>query len=412
MQWQEIFSKKIVEDFFWISLRYGTASLVALFLSAAFARLTTKEVLGQYYFILSLVAFLSVFSLPGLNTAALRSVTRGGSGAVRQAVKLSFLGSFVAMPILIGYGLHLLQVGQGPFSVGLACLFLGLFYPFLYASNTWPVYYEGKLLFLPVSMRGALSTLAVAALMYGALTMGLDAFGLSCLWFFSNAIFSWFFFWRVSLKESQEKENEIMIDIPYGLGLSLQKFIINLIDNLPIFVVAYWVGYEAVAHYQIAIGFLVAILGFLTLFGSLTLPRIFSPQRSRLRDTLAQHVIVGIMSALGYLFLVEVFFQILYGNEYGESYQIAKALAVLPILLSTRIFCTNVFIAAKKSTALIMGYVTALTLSLSGLLFFLSSLSFKDSIVIYMYAFNVILLGIFAGMYVFLPPMQKSLDKE
>lgn len=368
--------------------------------------------MGQYYFILSFVAFLSIFSLPGLNTAALRSVARGGSGTVRQAVKLSFLGSFIAMPILIGYGLHLLEVGQGSFSVGLACLVLGLFYPFLYASNTWPAYYEGKLLFLPVTTRATIATFVVAGLMYSALISGLDAFGLSCLWFFSNAFFSWFFFWRVNIKESQERENKEMIDIPYGLGLSLQKFVINLIDNLPIFVIAYWAGYEAVAGYQIALGFLIAVSGFLTLFGSLTLPRIFLPERGRLRGILAQHLLVGIISSIGYILLVEMLFRALYGNGYEESYQIARALVFLPVLLSVRIFCMNVFIAANQNRAVIMSYITALILALSGLFFFLSSLSFRESIIMYMYVFNIILLCIFASMYLFLRPIQTSLDKE
>jgi O-antigen/teichoic acid export membrane protein len=105
-------------------------------------------------------------------------------------------------------------------------------------------------------------------------------------------------------------------------------------------------------------------------------------------------------------------FRALYGNGYEESYQIARALVFLPVLLSARVFCMNVFIAAKKNRAVIMSFITSLVLALSGLLFFLSSLSFRESIIVYMYVFNGVLLSIFASIYLFLRPIQVSLDKE
>ncbi|MCW1888692.1 MAG: oligosaccharide flippase family protein [Candidatus Moranbacteria bacterium] len=404
-----VWSKETIKNSVWVSLRYGIVSAIGLLLSVAFARLATKEVLGQYQVILSIIAFFSIASLPGLNTSALRSVARNESGTVKQAVRLSFISSILAIPVLVGYGIYLLQMSGGQSTdVGVACIVLGALLPFLYASNTWYVFYEGKLLFRSVSIKIIFSTAVIALCMYAALWYRLSAFWLALIWFSLNALFSWLYYWQVSIQEDQESDTRGKIDIRYGLGLSAQKFVVNLTDNFPVMAIAFFIGYEAVATYQVASGFVVALTGLLAALTAMSLPLIFSQTKEDFKSIFIQNVLMGLLGSLGYFVVVKLFFILLYGDGFSESYAIAKQLWLLPFFISIRLFLVNIFTARQKNKLIVGSYLLVSISSLFLLFYIVQRASFTASIAYYLYFINGALIAIFSLAYYFSKASKKT----
>jgi len=65
----------------YLSIGHVISIICGFLLSIAFARFLPKEIYGQYRYILSVVAILAIFTLPGLKTAITQAVARGFEGS-------------------------------------------------------------------------------------------------------------------------------------------------------------------------------------------------------------------------------------------------------------------------------------------------------------------------------------------
>jgi len=62
---------------FWLSSAHLLTGMAAFLVVIAFTRLASKEFYGQYQFIMAIIAILTIFSLPGMQTAIIQAVSRG-----------------------------------------------------------------------------------------------------------------------------------------------------------------------------------------------------------------------------------------------------------------------------------------------------------------------------------------------
>jgi len=92
---------------FWLSVGQISSTLKAFILSLIFANLLSKEIFGQYSFVMATIGLASSFALPGMAYAVIQSVARGYDGtyfkALKQVFKWSWLGSLFLLSIAI-YG--------------------------------------------------------------------------------------------------------------------------------------------------------------------------------------------------------------------------------------------------------------------------------------------------------------------
>jgi O-antigen/teichoic acid export membrane protein len=131
-----------IKNGFWTFLRLLINSILALTLYIFFTRFSSQEVFGQYQFVLSIIAVIYIFSIPGLNTSLLRSVARGYDGDYKFAVKKSFLSSLLGVPVLFIIGVCYYYFSSH--SLGISLMISSIFFPFFYAPNTWEWFLQGK----------------------------------------------------------------------------------------------------------------------------------------------------------------------------------------------------------------------------------------------------------------------------
>jgi O-antigen/teichoic acid export membrane protein len=132
----------LIRNEFWVYLRFGASLLIGIAISVAFARLASKEIYGQYNYLISILAIVSILSIPGLKNAVLVSTARGNDGNYRPAVKTSFLWSLLGVPVLLATGAYYFYYNTQ--IVGVCLMISSVFFPFIYAPSIWDSFLAGK----------------------------------------------------------------------------------------------------------------------------------------------------------------------------------------------------------------------------------------------------------------------------
>jgi O-antigen/teichoic acid export membrane protein len=127
---------------FWLTFEQILLGLLALAVSAAFARFVSPETYGTYRYLISLFWALSAFSLTGIPLALNRAIAKGEEGAYRQALPLSFWGALPISLIAGGFAWHYFSSGNSTLAYG--CLAISVLAPFFKATYLFSAFIEGK----------------------------------------------------------------------------------------------------------------------------------------------------------------------------------------------------------------------------------------------------------------------------
>ena len=367
---------------FWVACRYLTISVAGLIISIAFTRLGTKELLGQYQFVLSVMAFLSIFSLPGLNISVLKSISQGQDAGLIKAVKMSFLASLFGSPIIIGYGI--LKIFQGvDIVLGATLILAGVLFAFFYAPNTWYAFYEGKSQFFPVSMRMIIVNIFSAIGLVMGLYAELNVFWMILIYLLINSVFHWIFFFEV-IRKIKDKSRSLL-DKKYGLHVSVQKFVYGLSNNIPPLAISFLFGFDFVAVYHITYYVIGTISGFLSSLSALYMPLLFKNIKLDSGRIVVQNIFIGATFLVGFLVFVRLFFTLLYGQDYNESMKLAYVISFLLILMPLRIFLINFFTTKNKNGLIVWTFLISNIVSF-GIFYAAKNTGFTTSVALYLYA--------------------------
>ncbi len=378
----------------WVFLRYAVIILSGITLSSAFAHLVPQEVFGQYQFVLAFVSFLSVFSLPGLNTLSLREVIHHNERALIQSLRYSFIGSLLISIICGAYGVY--NIFHLQTTIGWALIAASGLVPFFYAPNNWYVIYEGKLDFRSSTVRiiatqvGLLITLLIVLWFKASLS------GLIFFYFLIPSIANIVFYIeavrRISLNPVQA------FDIRFAIFASVQKFLLGFGESLQVFAVSFLYGFEHLAIYQIAYFFVNAISGVTGAFSSLYFPLIIKYKKIHYFRIIVQNLVMGFFMSLAYICFLKLFFMFLYGEKYQKSLVLAYGFSALIFFTPLRLFLVTFFTANNNNKIIIYASVCANMLSLV-VFYMLKGMPFSISVNIYLYtlilSFMLPVLGVY-----------------
>lgn len=384
---------------FWISTRYGFTAIFGIATTYAFAHLAEKETFGQYQFVLSVLSLFSIFTLPGLNMAALKAVSQKRPGAILEATKRSFITSLYAVPILVAYGIYLLL--SSATELGLTIILSSLLFPFFYAPNTWYTYFEGRSDFRPVVIRTVIASFTVTMALIVSLYFKIPLLGLVGLYLGISAAFSILYFslirrWLLTSKTPPRSED---LDTGYGKRVTIQKFVYTLSETLPPLAVSFLLGHASLAAFQVANIFLAGMSGLISSLAIISLPKIFADTNSTHRTLFWQNALTGMVASVGYFVAVRIIFMPMYGESYLDSFLLAQVAAGLPFIVSLRTFFVNYYTARDSNSLIICTYIAANAVAL--ILFVLADWqgSFVVATATYLYSLHALLLLPLATRY-------------
>ncbi len=369
----------------WIFLKFGVVAVGGWILSLMFARLGTKETLGQYQYILSLITVISLSSLPGLNTAALEAVAKGREAGVLRAIRLSFLFSLIGLVILIVLGFYHIYFKE-KLLIGETLILVGFLVPFYYAFNTWNIYYDGKSMFKESSIRTILLYVFLNTFLAIGLLFGANALVLVLIYLLVHiGLFVYYFF---EIRKKIKDHTDDSIDMKFGINSSIQRFVFSLSSNLPPVVISALFGLEAVALYYIGFYMINAGSSLMGMLGYLYIPALFRGEKINYKNVVFQNLFVGFLFWIAFMIFIKYFFTLMYGTGYIESQKLAFAFSFLIALMPLKVFLMNFFLTGKKNWTIItiVGIANIFALVL---LYLVKDFGFAPSSILYVYALEL-----------------------
>ena len=333
---------------FWITFRQGMSALSGLLLAAVFARLAAQEIFGQYQFILSTLAIVSVFSVPGLNTSVIRSAANGYDGDYRKAVKISFLWSLLGIPALLIIGGYYFVYQDTV--VGLALMISSIFFPFFYAPNTWDSFLQGKSRF-DISAKFS----SIQALINTVGTIGVIFFyrdnliAVIVFYLASYSSFNVYYFIR-SLRYVGNAEKDADM-ARYGWFLTKINILGMLSGNLDKILVGMFLGPAQLAVYSVGILFAKQIQNVSKSFLWISVPKQIQ-QGAISKGNYAKMFFLSLLATAIFLFSFQFIVPFLFTDKYVESVSLSMLSILFYPAFIMSVLYRNQMIFSKKEKIL------------------------------------------------------------
>jgi O-antigen/teichoic acid export membrane protein len=323
-----------VKNGFWVLLRQIIASLCGLSVSVAFARIASKEILGQYQLALSIISVVSIFSIPGLNVAVMRSIARGNDGDYKKAVKLSFLWSLLGVPALFLVGAYYFLQNQ---TLGVSLMLGAVFFPFLYSPNTWDYFFQGKGRFdLSTKYFSFLSVFNSLFIILAVFFFKNNLKVIFSSYLISYSLFNSLYFLKSLKFVSNSAEDPEMAK--YGVFLTKMKVLELIANNIDKILLATFLSPAALASYHIISLLPVKAKNIFKPFGNILFPKM-AQAKQPLAVILKEkrkilYVMAGFLVVLAVLFyfLVVPVNKLFFGAKYADAYALSRYYVVLVLI--------------------------------------------------------------------------------
>jgi O-antigen/teichoic acid export membrane protein len=337
-----------VKNGFWVFLRQIVTLSAGLLLSITFARFTSQEVLGQYQLILSTIAIVSLFSIPGLNNSLLQAAAKSFDGDYKKVVKKSFIWSLLGVPALLIWGAY--YYFSKDQTLGLSLMASSIFFPFFYAPNTWDSFLQGKKRFdvsakysITQSVVNLLATVSVIFLSHGNL------FFIVLMYLASYTFFNVFYYFKSFKFISNSNTDKDTIE--YGWFLTKLNIFSVIADNFDKMAVGIFLGAKELAVYFMGITVVKIIFDFSKTLHSIFAPKIAVYDTAKFKNYLKLFFAIAPFTIIIY-FLLPVVIPLLFSNEYVQSVRLSQISIIFLPFIFVNLFYLSHFLYYVKNKKL------------------------------------------------------------
>lgn len=332
---------------FWTGLGQFVNGFISFGLVIAFANLLPKEIYGLYRYILSLGGILTVFSMTGMNTAAMQAVATGNEGVLKRSVKYQLKWNLMMMAALFGLAGYYLVNGNKILSVSL--FVLGIFSPLTSALNTYGAFLEGKREFKLNNIFSMLSAAFYAAGIITVLLISKEVVPLIIAYSLTTFAANLFFYFK-TLKLFNLEEGPSVDALAYGRKLTYMNFmgpIVGQIDNI---ILSHFWGPIQLAVYSLAMAVPDRFIPFVKSFVDIGFPKLAQRTAEEINKVfwrrIFQGVTIGILIAVVYILAVPFVFKYLM-PKYLEAVFYSQILAASFIFALPNRYVSTIFSSQK-----------------------------------------------------------------
>lgn len=337
-----------VKSGFWVTLRQGLQSITGLIFYIIFIRLVSKDIFGNYQLILSLVAVVYILSIPGLNTAVLRSAAKGYDGDYFRAAKISFFWSLTGIPTLIAVGLYFYFFRTT--AVGYALMASALFFPLLFLSKMRDNFLQGKKEFKTIAQCNVFQTIMVnTALIITVLLNRNNLVVVAVVYFLMNVISNLIFYrksWKFIKNDKRDKEA-----IKYGFFLTKLNVMGVVAANIDKALTGIFLSAEQLAIYSVGIMFTSQIQNISNTLLSVAAPKYIVQKklsRGKYIKIFAGSIILTLVFLAGFKFVIPILFE----GKYNDSILLSLLSVVFyPFFVLSTLYRNQFLFTNKKVVA-------------------------------------------------------------
>tara|TARA_B100000745_G_C20153107_1_gene395258 strand:+ start:3935 stop:5191 length:1257 start_codon:yes stop_codon:yes gene_type:complete len=352
-------SKKIGTDTSYIfrhgSWLYGLqlfAALSGFVISLALTTYLTVEEFGSYRMTLSVLAIVTIFTLPGVSVAIVRSVAQGKQLNFSKLTKSIMLWSLLGTLVAASASFYYFYVGN--WLLGSALLIIALILPMSEGFSIYVPYLRGKKEFGRSSVRqGVVRLIQTTAVIITAIITANWVLCLLALLLSKTLVDLYFYYYTFDTK-ALKKEPETDEVLTYGKKLTFTNAVVMLSEQLDKLFIWHYIGASTLAYYSIAQIIPNTLAGFSNLIPQLALPKFANRNWSnRHEQSLLLNKIKKASLALAlyyfiYLQVIPVFIKFVF-PDYTESIPAAYITGLVVIFTPIQNLLKQVFYASGKA---------------------------------------------------------------
>ncbi|MHB0978192.1 MAG: lipopolysaccharide biosynthesis protein [Minisyncoccota bacterium] len=339
----------VAQGGFWLGVGQAASALIAFISSLFFANLISKDIYGNYKFIIATTSILAGLSLTGMGSVVAQGVAKGFEGilktAVRSTLRWGSIIVLVALCISTYYFTHENTV------LGFSMLIAGLSLPLSQAYTLYGNYLVGKKDFKKVTLYAVGSQLlntagliTVAILTKNIVYMVLTYFALNTL--------STIWAYRHTLKIFNINDTHDHSLIPYGKHLSIMGFLGTVANQFDKILVFHYLGSWQLAIYAFAQAIPDQFKGVLKNIFGIALPKYAELSDEDLRESImkkfAQLSLLTALAVLAYILTAQFIFSVLF-PKYLEAVFYSE-IYMLGMITIPGISLFGIYFQLKKAT--------------------------------------------------------------
>lgn len=149
LRWSEKYTKTdmvyLAHGGFWLNLTQVTGAILGLILTITFANLIPVETYGLYRYVLSMYSLIVIASLPGINTALTRSISRHMDGSFINAIKIKIKWGLLGSIFSLVFAVY--KYFNEDYTLSIIFILVALFLPIMETLSLYPSFLNGKKLF-------------------------------------------------------------------------------------------------------------------------------------------------------------------------------------------------------------------------------------------------------------------------
>lgn len=322
--------EKLIKDGVLMGIRQIAIMAIGLAFTVLFTRIASKETFGQYQLILSIIATVSIVSVSGLNTSVLQAVARGYEGTYKKAVGMRFRWSLLGIPVLLTIGSCYIINQQ--LELGYLFLLSSAFFPFLYSTNTWESYLQGKEKFDTLTKYSIIRAFFSSALLIASLvTFQGKLLPILFSYLLSISLSNYLFHRKV--KEVIKTKKEDPDSVKYGWFLTKISAMNSIFSKVDYLLVGYFIGIEGLAIYSIGISLGMKIKDLFKVIFSVLSPKIARRGFNKIKNYILLFLVFSFLSIIIY-YILPTAVRVLYSAKYENSIHIAQIfISFLPFFI-------------------------------------------------------------------------------
>lgn len=357
LRWSERYTKTdmvyLAHGGAWLSLAQLVASLGAFILTVALANLLTQETFGEYRFLISGFLLLSIFALPGMQTALMESTPKGFRRnievAFREMFRFGSIGAALSACVAIYY------FAQGNTSLALGFLLIAAALPFFNASSSYIQYLQALKAFRAVTVYTAITRIILLALaVAAAIYYPQHAWVILGAFLFGQIIPNLFLHRHVKRTHVSPEDIADPAIPSYAKHLTIMAALGLIAAQLDKIFLWHLIGAEELAMFYIAYAIPQEMVRFFQVIPKLAFPKFATAdpmiiQKTLLAKVLKYLIFVG-CSVLTYILLAPYIFRLLFPTYIDATlYSQILALGILAAAFSP----IHTFLAVRKATRLL-----------------------------------------------------------
>ena len=341
--------KYYVKNSFYLILAQIISIGMGLLFSVSFARFLSKNLYGQWNYILSIVAILATLTLPGMSAAVTQAVTRGHDGVLIEGIKEKFKWSILGSIAVFGVGIYYFLTGS--VLLGKCFMISSLFFPFFENFQIYNGFLSGKKRFHKVAKYQVIAQVISVSVTVLIIYLSRNLMLILIAYLLSFSLIRSYFF-RLTSKSMENESNDkeaitfgkhmTVISIPGQITAWGDKIIIGALLSFP-----------ELAIYSIAKSFSALIKSSMAPIAGLSFPKLSEMEEreaySAVKKKYLQLVLLAVVICGVAIVLCPYIITFLYSQKYVNSVPYAQLLLVALIFgIPTTIFGKALFPAQRK----------------------------------------------------------------